>query len=96
MIGKDGELSYNSQSKKVCPSDWVFAVFTVALIVIPTALALVVVVPMNEKIPIWLVIVFEIAICISVFFSLRMLYKCSTTDPGVIPNVSVYNPGIPD
>jgi len=47
LIGKEGAFSYNSESKRVCPSDWVFTIFTVALIVIPTALVLVVVVPMN-------------------------------------------------
>ena len=96
LIGKEGSFSYNSQSMRICPSDWIFTLFTVALIVVPTALALVVVVPMNEKIPIWLMIIFEILICISVFFSLNMLFKCATTDPGVIPNVNVYNSGIPD
>lgn len=95
-IGKEGAFSYNSHSRRVCPSDWVFTIFTVALIVIPTALVLVVVVPMNEKIPIWLMILLEILICVTVFLSLRMLFKCATTDPGVIPNASVYNSGITD
>lgn len=41
-------------------------------------------------------ILLEILICFTVFLSLRMLFKCSTTDPGVIPNVNVYNLGIAD
>lgn len=96
LIGKEGALSYNSQSRRVCPSDWVFTIFTTALIVIPTALVLIVVVPMNEKIPIWVKIILEILICITAFLSLKMLFTCATTDPGVVPNVSVYNPSIPD
>ena len=46
-IGKEGAFYYNARSRNVCPSDWVFTIFTVALIVIPTALVLVVVIPMN-------------------------------------------------
>jgi hypothetical protein len=95
-IGFDGSVTYNSKTKKICPSDWMFTLFTLCLIVIPTALCLVVVIAMNEKFPIWLKIIFSIAICISVFLCLRMLYKCATTDPGILPNVCVYNKMIPD
>ena len=41
-------------------------------------------------------VILEILVLITAFFSLKMLFTCATTDPGVIPNVGVYNPAIPD
>lgn len=44
-IGDNKSVSYNPKSKKICPSDWIFTIFTLALIIIPTTLVLVVVIP---------------------------------------------------
>jgi len=95
-IGADGSVTYNPKTKKVCPSDWIFTIFTLALIIIPTLLVLVIVIPMNEKFSIIMMILLSIAVCISVFICLRQLYKCSTTEPGILPSVHVYNKQIPD
>ena len=94
-IGCEKSVTYNTKSKRVCPSDWMFTVGTLLLILVPTFLAITVVVAMNEHFPVWLMILLTLCILLTLYLCLSSLYNCSTTDPGIIPSLGTI-PGIPD
>lgn len=86
-IGCEKSLTYNSKSKRVCPSDWMFTVGTLLLILVPTFLAITVVIAMNEHFPLWLMVLLSFCILLTLYLCLSSLYNCSTTDPGIIPSL---------
>jgi hypothetical protein len=47
LIGKEKLISYDYKSRKVCPSDWMFTIFTTSIIVIPTFICLFWVIALN-------------------------------------------------
>ena len=94
-IGVDKSLTYNTRTKKVCPSDWMFTLGTLILILVPTGLAICVVIAMNSHFPIWLMILLTLCILLTLYLCLSSLYNCSTSDPGVIPSLGTSN-GIKD
>ena len=87
-------MSYNTKTKKVCPSDWMFTVGTLLLIIIPTGLTISVVIAMNEHFSVWLMVLLSVLVLLTLYLCLSSLYNCSTTDPGVIPSLATS--GIPD
>lgn len=89
-IGEDQALTYNSETDRVWPSDWPFILVTLFLILVPSLLCLVVVILMNEKFPVVLK-AFLIAIyLISLGVCLWSLLRCSATDPGIIPSLTMH------
>jgi hypothetical protein len=40
LIGKEKLISYDYKSRKICPSDWMFTIFTTSIIVIPTLICI--------------------------------------------------------
>ena len=94
-VGTEKSVTYNTKTKKVCPSDWMFTMGTLLLIIVPTGLTISVVIAMNDHFPIWLMVLLTFCILLTLYLCLSSLYKCSTTDPGVIPSLGTM-PGIPD
>lgn len=88
-FGEEKAVKYNSESNKLSPSDVCFTYFTLALILIPSSLCLVVVICLNDQFPWWLKIILSILYIITLYASLYNLFKCSQTDPGIIPSLSL-------
>jgi hypothetical protein len=87
LIGKEKVISYNYKTRKICPSDWIFTIFTASIIVFPTCICQFWIIALNENIHVWLKIVNFIIVSISLTLCLYYLFKCSYTDPGIIPSV---------
>lgn len=90
-IGKDGIVRYNAITKKVQPSDRCFKIVTLTIILGPTAAGVMVTIYHNELMFWWLKLILTILDLTSLYFSLKNLYLCSTTDPGIIPSISQHS-----
>jgi hypothetical protein len=88
LIGKKKEVKYNYTSERITPSDMCFVYFTLSIILIPTLLCIIVVIWMTEAFPIWLKLILTLLDLTTLYFCLYFLYKCSSTDPGIIPPLS--------
>ena len=88
LIGKKQEVKYNYISQRITPSDMCFVYFTLSIILIPTLLCIVVVIWMTDEFPIWLKVILSILDLITLYLCIYSLYKCSSTDPGIIPPVN--------
>ena len=88
-FGEEKAVKYNSESQKISPSDVCFTYFTLSLILIPSSLCLIVVICLNEYFAWWLKIILSILYIITLYASLYNLFKCSQTDPGIIPSISL-------
>ena len=90
-FGDKKNMSYNSRTKRVCPADWPFILITLFLILTPSLLCLVVVIIMNDKFSIELKVFLVIIYVTSLAVCLWSLYYCSSTEPGIIPSLTVGN-----
>ena len=87
-IGNTGKVRYNAKTGRLWPSDFCFTMCTLSLILVPTALCYYWAIFRAETIE--MVFVKVLLACIYTIFltlSLRNLYKCSFTEPGVIPSL---------
>ena len=92
-FGRRKEVTYNPSSGKVCGSDSNFLVLTLTLILVPSVLCFVVVILMNPHFRVWEKAVLTLVYALSLFLCLNMLFKCSFTDPGIIPVVAEQDGG---
>lgn len=87
-FGRRQEISYNSETGRVIGSDSCFLWLTCALIILPTLICLSIVILYNPSFDPFSKYTCTIAITASLFLSLRSLFVCSFSDPGIIPSLS--------
>lgn len=84
-FGREQNVSYSPASGCLSPSDNSFLAITLTLILVPSLLCLVVVIFLNYRFEIWLKVLLTIIYAISLYMCLSQLFKCSFTDPGILP-----------
>ena len=81
-------MKYNYTSERITPSDMCFVYFTLSIILIPTILCITVVIWLTEAFPLWLKLLLTVLDLLTLYFCLYFLYRCSSTDPGIIPSIN--------
>jgi hypothetical protein len=89
-IGEEKSLTYNSETGRVWPSDWPFVLVTLFLILVPSLLCFIIVILLNAKFPAAVKVVLAIIYVISLSVCLWSLLRCSATDPGIIPSLTMH------
>jgi hypothetical protein len=77
--------SYNLETKRVFPVSWKFMGLTLLLILGPTITMMVCLLVQNPYISEWLKITFGSISVVTMGVSLKYLFVCAFSDPGVIP-----------
>ena len=93
-VGDQQRVKYNSKTRRVCPSDWLFVIFTTSIIVVPTIIA-VYLIQTNEILQMAIKIIVTVIVLAWMYMSLKSLYTCSMSDPGIIPSI-INDRSIPD
>ena len=87
-FGEHKNLRYNAATRRLCPSDCGFTFLTLALILIPSSVCLFYVIPFSRY-EVWLKVVLTIVNSLSLALCLYYLLKCTYTEPGIIPSLSL-------
>ena len=87
-IGRKEQVRYNPKTQRLCPSDYLFVILTLVIIVAPSAMAYYLIAD-NEEIELWAIILLLIIYTISFYMCLRYLFLASWTEPGIIPKIEV-------
>lgn len=83
------EIEYNSYTDTIWPSDFKFVPFSVAAIILPSALTLIVVIWMCKEsvLDVQSKIILTIFYLISLFMCLRNFYMVTFSEPGILPRL---------
>ena len=84
-------VTYNPDTKRMWPSDLGFTLCTLTLIIVPTTLCYIYAIIMAETYGTVMKVFVFLVYCVSIYGCLRNLYKCSFTEPGVIPPIEKKN-----
>lgn len=90
-VGNKGKVVYNARTRRLWPSDLRFTMVTNSLIHVPTTLCYLYAIIWAETMSTALKVVVLIIYTFSIYGSCRNLYKCSFTEPGIIPTIEKPN-----
>ena len=93
-VGDQQRVKYNSKTRRVCPSDWHVVIFTTSIIVVPTFIAIYLI-QTHESLQMAIKIIISVIVLVWMYMSLKSLYTCSMSDPGIIPSI-INDRSIPD
>ena len=87
-IGNKGAVKYNAKTGRLWPSDIGFTLCTLTLILGPSSLCFMYAIILAETLNTLAKVLLVLFYLSSIYMSLRNLYKCSFTEPGIIPTLS--------
>lgn len=89
VLGEKEALKYNSKTQRLCPSDCGFTTITFILILVPSAFCLGYIILFGQVFDIWLRALLFIINGGTLFLCLYNLCKCTYTEPGIIPSLTL-------